>query len=123
MFNLNSNSKPNENYFLLQIAVYTVVTWSKVGMQNVHSLIGRTAPSDYLVKLTCLIWNHHEEIKPNDTVRAYTFGSFYFVEVDIVPLSQAHDIGETLQEKLEKLPEVERAFVQVEFDLTSLLNI
>ncbi|XP_020251886.1 metal tolerance protein 10 isoform X2 [Asparagus officinalis] len=105
------------------IALYTIVTWSKVVMQNVHSLIGKSAPPDYLAKLTYLIWNHHEEIKHIDTVRAYTFGSFYFVEVDIVlpgnmHLSQAHDIGETLQEKLEKLPEVERAFVHVDFEYT-----
>lgn len=105
------------------IALYTIVTWSKVVMQNVHSLIGKAAPPDYLAKLTYLIWNHHEEIKHIDTVRAYTFGAFYFVEVDIVlpgsmQLSQAHDIGETLQEKLEKLPDVERAFVHVDFEYT-----
>lgn len=109
--------------FFMQIALYTIVTWSKVVMQNVHSLIGKSAPPDYLAKLTYLIWNHHEEIKHIDTVRAYTFGSFYFVEVDIVlpgnmHLSHAHDIGETLQEKLEKLPEVERAFVHVDFEYT-----
>lgn len=107
----------------MQIALYTIITWSKVVMQNVHSLIGKAAPPDYLAKLTYLIWNHHEEIKHIDTVRAYTFGAFYFVEVDIVlpgnmHLSQAHDIGETLQEKLEKLPEVERAFVHVDFEYT-----
>ncbi|XP_020264214.1 metal tolerance protein 5-like [Asparagus officinalis] len=37
-------------------------------------------------------------IRHIDTVRAYTFGSHYFVEVDIVlssemPLREAHDIG------------------------------
>jgi divalent metal cation (Fe/Co/Zn/Cd) transporter len=35
-----------------------------------------------------------------------------------MPLSQAHDIGESLQEKLEQLPEVERAFVHVDFEFT-----
>jgi divalent metal cation (Fe/Co/Zn/Cd) transporter len=74
-------------------------------------------------ELTYLIWNHHEEIRHIDTVRAYTFGTHYFVEADIVlpgamPLSQAHDIGESLQEKLEELPEVERAFVHVDFEFT-----
>ncbi|XP_076948960.1 metal tolerance protein 9-like [Bidens hawaiensis] len=90
-------------------------------MENVWSLIGRTAPPDFLAKVTYLVWNHHEEIKHIDTVRAYTFGSQYFVEVDIVLpedmlLSQAHNIGEMLQEKLEQLPEVERAFVHVDFE-------
>lgn len=90
-------------------------------MANVWSLIGRAAPAEYITKLTYLIWNHDEEIKHIATVRAYTFGSLYFVEVDIVlpgdmSLSQAHNIGETLQEKLEQLPEIERAFVHTDFE-------
>ncbi|KAK4484943.1 hypothetical protein RD792_007548 [Penstemon davidsonii] len=105
------------------IAIYTINTWAKTVVENVWSLIGRTAPPDFLAKLTYLIWNHHKEIQHIDTVRAYTFGSHYFVEVDIVLpqdmlLSQAHNIGETLQEKLEQLPEVERAFVHIDFEFT-----
>ncbi|KAK7313929.1 hypothetical protein VNO77_39135 [Canavalia gladiata] len=105
------------------IAVYTINTWAKTVIENVWSLIGRTAPPDFLGKLTYLIWNHHEEVRHIDTVRAYTFGAHYFVEVDIVlpedmPLNQAHNIGETLQEKLEQLPQVERAFVHIDFEFT-----
>lgn len=105
------------------IALYTISTWAKTVIENVWSLIGRTAPPEFLAKLTYLIWNHHEEIKQIDTVRAYTFGSNYFVEVDVVLpenmlLSQAHNIGETLQEKLEQLTEVERAFVHIDFECT-----
>jgi divalent metal cation (Fe/Co/Zn/Cd) transporter len=52
-------------------------------------------------------------IKKIDTVRAFHFGTSYFVEIDIVlpenmPLKEAHDIGEELQKKIEDLPEVER---------------
>ncbi|KAJ4705771.1 Metal tolerance protein [Melia azedarach] len=105
------------------IALYTISTWARTVLENVFSLIGRTAPPDFLAKVTYLIWNHHEEIQHIDTVRAYTFGAHYFVEVDIVlpedmVLHQAHNIGETLQEKLEQLPEVERAFVHIDFEFT-----
>ncbi|XP_062168815.1 metal tolerance protein 9-like isoform X1 [Alnus glutinosa] len=105
------------------IALYTMNTWTKTVIENVRSLVGRTAPPEFLAKLTYLIWNHHENIKHIDTVRAYTFGNYYFVEVDVVlpkdmPLNKAHNIGETLQEKLEKLPEVERAFVHIDFEYT-----
>ncbi|KAJ3694415.1 hypothetical protein LUZ60_009895 [Juncus effusus] len=105
------------------IALYTIMTWAKTVLENVSTLIGKTAPSEYLTKLTYLIWNHHPKIKHIDTVRAYTFGTHYFVEVDIVlpsdmKLSEAHDIGESLQEKLEGLPEVERAFVHLDFEFT-----
>ncbi|KAK7847037.1 metal tolerance protein 10 [Quercus suber] len=107
----------------IMIALYTINTWAKTVIENVCSLIGRTAPPDFLAKITYLIWNHHEEIKHIDTVRAYTLGSHYFVEVDIVLpedmfLNKAHNIGETLQEKLELLPEVERAFVHIDFEFT-----
>ncbi|KAI3948484.1 hypothetical protein MKW98_019234 [Papaver atlanticum] len=105
------------------IALYTMGTWAKTVLENVWSLIGRTAPPDFLSMLTYLIWNHHEGINHIDTVRAYTFGSHYFVEVDVVLpgdmiLSEAHNIGETLQEKLEQLNEVERAFVHIDFEFT-----
>ena len=107
----------------MQIALYTMNIWTKTVIENVWALIGRTAPPEFLAKLTYLIWNHHEDIKHIDTVRAYTFGSNYFVEVDIVLrqdmlLNKAHNIGESLQVKLEQLPEIERAFVHIDFEYT-----
>ncbi|KAG6600071.1 Metal tolerance protein 5 [Cucurbita argyrosperma subsp. argyrosperma] len=103
------------------LALYTIRTWSMTVLENVNSLVGRSAAPEYLQKLTYLCWNHHKAIKHIDTVRAYTFGSHYFVEVDIVlpgdmPLEEAHDIGESLQEKLELLPEIERAFVHLDYE-------
>nr|XP_010916370.1 metal tolerance protein 10-like [Elaeis guineensis] len=68
----------------IMIALCTISTWAKTVMENVWSLIGKTAPPDLLTKLTYLIWNHHAAIKHIATVRAYTFGSQYFVEVDII---------------------------------------
>ncbi|KAJ8438447.1 hypothetical protein Cgig2_027127 [Carnegiea gigantea] len=103
------------------LALYTIRTWSMTVLENVNSLVGKSAAPDYLQKLTYLCWNHHKAIRHIDTVRAYTFGSHYFVEVDIVlpadmPLQEAHDIGESLQEKLELLPEIERAFVHLDYE-------
>lgn len=47
----------------------------------------------------------------------------YFVEVDIVmdgntPLWKAHDTSQQLQDKIEDLPNVERAFVHVDHEWT-----
>ena len=47
----------------------------------------------------------------------------YFVEVDVVmdastPLWKAHDISQQLQDKIEVLPNVERAFVHVDHETT-----
>ncbi|KAA3464009.1 metal tolerance protein 4-like isoform X1 [Gossypium australe] len=90
------------------------------------SLVGQSAPPEVLQKLTYLVLRHHPQIKRVDTVRAYTFGVLFFVElyknqVDIelpedLPLKEAHAIGESLQIKIELLQEVERAFVHLDFE-------
>lgn len=104
----------------IALAIYTIVNWSGTVMENAISLVGQTAPPEVLQKLTYLVIRH-PQVKRIDTVRAYTFGVLYFVEVDIelpeeIPLKEAHTIGETLQDKLEKLPEVERAFVHLDYE-------
>ncbi|OAY73712.1 Metal tolerance protein 4 [Ananas comosus] len=105
------------------LAVYTIAIWSRTVLENAVSLVGESAPPEMLQKLTYLIIRHDSRVKHIDTVRAYTFGVLYFVEVDIqlseeMPLKEAHAIGESLQIKIEKLPEVERAFVHVDFECT-----
>ena len=81
----------------------------------------------------------NNEIEKIDTVRAYHVGfdllvfllsltrahpqsgPGYFVEVDVVmnastPLWKAHDISQQLQDRIEVLPNVERAFVHVDHE-------
>lgn len=48
---------------------------------NAVSLVGQSAPPEVLQKLTYLVLRHDPIIKRVDTVRAYTFGVLYFVEV------------------------------------------
>lgn len=88
---------------------------------QIKLLTGHTAKPDFLKKLTWLSANHHPKIKFVDTVRAFHFGNNFLVEVDVVlpeemRLRKAHDIGESLQQKLERLPEVERAFVHLDYE-------
>ncbi|CAN6279835.1 unnamed protein product [Urochloa humidicola] len=105
------------------LAVYTIVNWSKTVLENAVTLVGQCAPPEMLQMLTYLAMKHDTRVKRVDTVRAYSFGVLYFVEVDIelsedMRLREAHTIGESLQEKIEKLPEVERAFVHIDFEST-----
>ena len=84
-------------------------------------LTGHTARPDFLKKITWLSLNHHPTIKLIDTVRVYHFGNNFIVEVDVVlpeelSLRESHDIGESLQLKIECLPEVERAFVHLDYE-------
>lgn len=64
---------------------------------------------------------HSSAIKALDTVRAWHSGPRLIVEVDIVmdatlTLRETHDVAEELQMKLESLPDVDRAYVHVDYE-------
>lgn len=64
---------------------------------------------------------HSPDVVAIDTVRAYHSGPRIIVEVDIVmdadkTVRVAHDVAEELQMKLESLPDVERAYVHIDFE-------
>lgn len=66
---------------------------------------------------------HSDLVLKVDTVRAYHSGPRLVAEVDVVmdrglTLQEAHDCAEALQIKLEQLPNVERAFVHVDYETT-----
>lgn len=105
----------------MQLALYTIYTWTGTVIENAQALSSTSAPPEFIAKLTYLVWNHDRAILKIETIRAYTLGEQYFVEVDIILpknmlLWKAHDIGESLQNKLETLPEIERAFVHLDYD-------
>lgn len=89
--------------------------------EQIKMLTGHTAKPQFLSKITWICLNHNCKITKIDTVRAFHFGNQFLVEVDIVlpkdmTLEATHQIGESLQQKLEKLREVERAFVHVDWE-------
>jgi divalent metal cation (Fe/Co/Zn/Cd) transporter len=64
---------------------------------------------------------HSPMITAIDTVRAYHSGPRMIVEVDVVmdpdaTLRATHDVAEELQMKLESLPDVERAYVHIDYE-------
>jgi divalent metal cation (Fe/Co/Zn/Cd) transporter len=97
------------------------VNWIGTAQEQIANLTGISAPPEFLNQLTYMALNHDKNVTAVDTVRAYHFGNQLLVEVDIVlpkgmPLKQTHDIGESLQIKLESLDEVERAFVHLDWE-------
>lgn len=105
------------------ISIYILVNWWKTGYEQTKLLTGHTADPNFLSKITWICLNHHEDIVLIDTVRAFHFGNNFLVEVDIVlpedmSLKESHNIGESLQNKLEKFPLVERAFVHLDYETT-----
>ncbi|KAJ7897232.1 CDF-like metal transporter [Mycena olivaceomarginata] len=105
------------------IALGVVISWGRTIYFQFELLAGKSAPHDFLQLLIYNSTTFSPEIDKIDTVRAYHSGPDYFVEIDVVmdantPLWKAHDVSQSLQEKIEVLPNVERAFVHVDYETT-----
>ncbi|KAK9917760.1 hypothetical protein WJX75_007903 [Coccomyxa subellipsoidea] len=105
------------------LSVWLIYAWGGQAYLNVMNLVGLSASPQFLQKLTYLCWNHDPRILQIDTVRSYSFGDSWFAEVDIVlpaemTVAESHDIAEELQIKLERLPDIARAFVHIDFETT-----
>ncbi|KAJ3208405.1 hypothetical protein HK099_008732 [Clydaea vesicula] len=103
------------------IALLIFQNWSFTCYENILLIVGKSADNKFLQKLTYIALTHDDRVRQVDTIRAYTSGNHYFVEVDIVlppdmTLKEAHDIGESLQIKFETLENVDRAFVHLDFE-------
>ncbi|KAH3907392.1 hypothetical protein HBI56_157700 [Parastagonospora nodorum] len=98
-----------------------IFLWSRTAYSEFQLLIGVTADTQMLQHITYISMTHSPAIRQIDTVRAYHSGPRLIVEVDIVmdpedTLRGTHDIAEELQIKLESLPDVERAYVHVDYE-------
>ncbi|KAI9313453.1 cation efflux family-domain-containing protein [Dichotomocladium elegans] len=102
------------------IALVILCSWSSTLFEQTQLIVGKSADTDFLQRATYIALMH-PGVHQVDTCRAYYAGSSLFVEVDIVLppetlLRDAHDVGESLQIKLESLPTVSRAFVHVDYE-------
>lgn len=103
------------------LSIYIIFNWIKTALHYIKMMTGTTASPFEIQKLTYLACRYDRRVVKIDTVRAYHVGVKLFVEIDIVlnkdvPLVEAHDVGECLQELIERFPEVERAFVHLDYD-------
>jgi cation diffusion facilitator family transporter len=103
------------------LSCYIIYSWIMQSMEHIVKLVGRVAETEFLQKVTYIAMNHHKSVLKVDTVQAWYLGMNMYVEVDIVlpedmSLREAHDIGEQLQLKIEKLPDVERCYVHLDYE-------
>lgn len=110
------------------ISCLIIRNWSILTFHHCDQLLGRVASSQILNLITFVACNHSEHIQLVDTVRAYHVGSGIYTEVHVVldadmPLTLAHDIGESLQTRIETLDEVERCFVHLDVEALHSPNL
>lgn len=103
------------------ISCLIIRNWSNLTFHHCDQLLGKVASPNILNLITFVACNHSPHIQLVDTVRAYHVGSGIYTEVHVVldadmPLSLAHDIGESLQTRIETLQQVERCFVHLDVE-------
>lgn len=97
--------------------------WLRTAFTEFLLLVGVVASVEIQQLITYVCLTHSPAIRQIDTVRAYHSGPRLIAEVDVVmdpdaSLQETHDIAEELQFKLERLPDVERAYVHVDYETT-----
>jgi divalent metal cation (Fe/Co/Zn/Cd) transporter len=104
------------------LALWVIYNWVGEGLEFARGLIGQAADPDFMQQLTVVALAHSPLVDKIDTVRAFSFGADqYIVEVDIVlpenmTVRESHDIGETLQHRLEEIPAVAKAIVHIDYE-------
>ncbi|PNY29842.1 Metal tolerance protein 3 [Tolypocladium capitatum] len=97
--------------------------WLHTAFGEFMLLVGVVASVDTQQLITYVCLTHSASIQGIDTVRVYHSGPRLIAEVDIVmdpsgTLLETHDVAEELQFKLESLPDVERAYVHIDYETT-----
>lgn len=97
--------------------------WLRTAFCEFLLLVGVTASVEIQQLITYVCLTHSPDIEGIDTVRVYHSGPRLIAEVDVVmnagsSLRDTHDVAEALQIKLESMPDVERAYVHVDYETT-----
>jgi cation diffusion facilitator family transporter len=97
--------------------------WLHTAFGEFLLLVGVASSVDTQQLITYVCLTHSDAIQGIDTVRVYHSGPRLIAEVDIVmdpsgTLMETHDVAEALQIKLESLPDIERAYVHIDYETT-----
>lgn len=103
------------------ISCLIIRNWVVHVLEHCDKLLGKAANRDIINVVTFMACTH-SGVQLVDTVRAYHVGENVYVECDIVlpeslPLHEAHDIGESLQVRIEQVEGVERAYVHLDTEV------
>lgn len=105
------------------ISVIVSTNWLRTAFAEFLLLVGVVASVEIQQLITYVCCTHSPAIKQIDTVRVYHSGPRLIAEIDVVmdaeeTLQETHDVAEDLQIKLESLPDIERAYVHVDYETT-----
>lgn len=104
----------------LLLSLYVILNWSRTSSTHIRNLTGAAASATDRNILLYLTMRFAGTIQQIQGLQAYHAGDKLIVEVDIVldpamTLRDSHDLGESLQYVLESVPNVDRAFVHMDY--------
>eukprot|EP01040_Poterioochromonas_malhamensis_P012326 gene12326-13477_t len=102
----------------IMISLVIIYRWLEIINEQVKKIVGHAAPREFIQQIEQLALEHDQRIQV-DCTRVYHFGARYNVEIEIVlpgylTIIESHDVALALQQKIEGLADVERAFVHVD---------
>jgi len=102
------------------LSFYVILNWSRTSSEHIRNLTGAAATADERNILLYLTMRFAKTVRQIQGLQAYHSGDKLNVEVDVVldegtNLRDSHDLGESLQYVLESVPNVERAFVHLDY--------
>lgn len=104
----------------LLLSLFVIMNWAETSAQHIRNLTGAAATADERNVLLYLTMRFAKTVKHIQGLSAYHSGDKLNVEVDIVldestSLRDSHDLGESLQYVLESVPNVDRAWVHMDY--------
>jgi cation diffusion facilitator family transporter len=102
------------------ISIFIIRSWIIQGKDQIEHLIGVSANEEVIDSLKQMALEFDERIMGIETFLVYHLGDHLIVECHIIlppemPLIEAHDIGERLEDALEASHRIERAFVHLDY--------
>ncbi|KAK5203263.1 hypothetical protein LTR96_010923 [Exophiala xenobiotica] len=102
------------------LSLYIIYDWAATGFDNTIRLCGSSCDNRLQKKLTYLAYRFSPLVAGFKSITAYHMGDGIWVEFDLLldeqtSLRDTHDISQTLQYCCEALPEVDRAFVAIDY--------
>eukprot|EP00049_Salpingoeca_infusionum_P022190 m.5510 g.5510 ORF g.5510 m.5510 type:complete len:414 (-) comp5024_c0_seq1:194-1435(-) len=107
--------------FAILFSLVILIGWMATGYRQLSLLSGLVADPEVIARITWVALHSSPHIKAIDTVVAFHVGTTIITEVDIVldcslGIILAHDVAEQLTRDLEQLPEVQRAYVHIDYE-------
>ncbi|MBN2367447.1 cation transporter [Candidatus Woesearchaeota archaeon] len=102
----------------LIISLFIFYSGYKIGIENIDYLMGKRPPEDYFAKIRKKTLET-KGVKGINELNAHYVGNKIHVEIHIdvdenKTTKKSHDIGKEVQRKIEKMPDICRAFIHID---------